>query len=91
MIATLAALAMAAAPAGDAAHKLVALQGMYEQSCQVKAYGSYDDLCNVLKKQMKEAEREQRKQRQAAKAQPAPEPAKPAEAVAVQDAAKPGS
>jgi hypothetical protein len=91
MIATLAVLAMAAAPAGDTANKLVALQGMYEQSCQVKAYGSYDDLCNVLKKQMKEIAREQKKQRAAAKAQPAPEPVKQADAAAAQDASKPGS
>jgi hypothetical protein len=50
---------------------------MYDQSCQVRAYGSYDDLCDALRKQLREAKRTKQP---AAKPVPAPAP-KPMEAL----------
>lgn len=75
MIAVLAAAAAAslATPADDAQRQLQAVRSMYEQSCQVRAYGSYDDICNALKKQLKQAERTYR----AANRRTAVAPAKP--------------
>jgi len=80
MIAIAAVAAMAAAqaqpPVTDAAQTLAAARSMYEQSCQVRAYGAYDDLCNALKRQVKEAEKAARKARDA---KPAPVSTAPAE------------
>jgi hypothetical protein len=63
MIVLVAAAALAAAePAQeDPAATLRAVQAMYDQSCQVRAYGSYDDLCDALKKQLRETAQAQRK------------------------------
>jgi hypothetical protein len=71
MIALFAAAALATQ---DPAATIAALENMYQQSCQVKAYGSYDDICNGLRKQMREAEKRLKKQAKelakAAKEQP---------------------
>lgn len=75
MIALVAAAALAAASAGPqtSAQTLDSLERMYQQSCSVKAYGSYDDICNGLRKQMKEAQKRQKKEAQAqAKTEAAP-------------------
>lgn len=65
MIAALAAAALAAAAPSDVgpsdtAKRLVDLQHIYAQSCGVRAYATYDDLCDKLKKQMRDAERSHR-------------------------------
>ncbi len=60
MMVILAAAALAAAqpaPADDPVATLAAVQDMYNQSCQVKAYAAYDDLCDALRKQIRDAER----------------------------------
>jgi hypothetical protein len=91
MITVLAVMAMSASPAAAAPrNNLVALQGMYQQSCQVKAYGSYDDICNGLKKQLKEAEKQAKRDRNQAKAAAAAEakPAEPPAAAAAEPAPK---
>lgn len=44
-------------PVEDPAETLAAVQDMYNQSCLVKAYAAYDDLCDALRKQIREAER----------------------------------
>ena len=85
MIAILAAAAVATVAAGSAdpapapTDTVAAVRAMYEQSCQERAYGSYDDLCNGLKAQLKQAEQDARKaanqRAKAAKAAPAPAPA----------------
>jgi hypothetical protein len=70
-------LAMAAAqPAvsNDPAVTLAAVKNMYEQSCQVRAYGSYDDLCNTLRNQMKAAEKALKQEQARARTRPAPSP-----------------
>jgi len=69
MIALLAAAAIAAPQ--DAGSRLAELQHMYAQSCGVRAYASFDDLCGLLKKQMREAERAYRKAARAEAATPA--------------------
>ena len=76
MIAVLAAAAaVATAAPEDTEKQLRAVQSMYQQSCQVKAYGSYDDICNLLKKQLKEAERaHKRSTSRRAAAPPPPQP-----------------
>lgn len=59
MIAALAAAVLATA--GDTgAERVAELRHMYQQSCEVRAYGSFDDLCDQLKRQMREAEKAQR-------------------------------
>lgn len=67
MIAFLLAAALAAPPPSDAvdasAKAFANLEAMYQQSCTVRAYGSFDDVCDSLRKQMKEAEKRQRKAR----------------------------
>ncbi|HTK36620.1 MAG TPA: hypothetical protein VL358_15215 [Caulobacteraceae bacterium] len=61
VLAAAAALAAAEPAPEDPAATLRAVQAMYDQSCQVRAYGSYDDLCDSLKKQLREAAQAQRK------------------------------
>jgi len=61
----LAAMAATQAPAEDPARTAAAAQAMYQQSCQVRAYGSYDDLCSALRQQVREAEKAMRKSRKA--------------------------
>ena len=68
----LAALALAAS---SPVNTVETLERMYQQSCSVKAYGSYDDICNGLRKQLKEAQKRQKqedaKAKVAAREQPA--------------------
>ena len=68
MIALLAAAVVAASP--DSGAQLADLHRMYAQSCEVRAYASFDDLCNILKKQMREAERAHRRSARAEAAEP---------------------
>lgn len=50
------------APPADAAQaRMDELKQLYDQSCRQRAYGSYDDLCDNLRKQIHEAEVELRK------------------------------
>jgi hypothetical protein len=71
MIALIAAAVAAATPV----NAVETLERMYQQSCSVKAYGSYDDICNGLRKQLKEAQKQQKKdlarQQAVAREQPA--------------------
>ena len=88
MIAVVLAAALAVPAPQDPATQLEQLDHMYQQSCSVKAYGSYDDICTGLKKQMKEAQKrlKQEVRDQAAstapRAQPASKPAAPVMAFA---------
>jgi hypothetical protein len=52
--------AAAVAVADDSGQRLADLQLIYSQSCESRAYGSFDDLCDRLKRQMRTAERAQR-------------------------------
>lgn len=64
MIALLAAAAVASVPnpAQTAeAQKLQELQVIWNQTCGVAAYGSYNDLCNSLKAQIKDYTKKQGK------------------------------
>ena len=64
MIAILAAAAVAAVPApvqSEEALKLQELQVIWNQTCGVAAYGSYNDLCNSLKAQIKDFTKKQGK------------------------------
>jgi hypothetical protein len=76
MIALALAAAVSSAQPQDAATQLEQLDHMYQQSCSVKAYGSYDDICNGLKKQMKEAQKrlKQEVRDQARNTAPSPQP-----------------
>ena len=63
-------LAMAAAVAASSPDEVAArnsadLQILYEQSCKVRAYGSYDDMCTKLRKRIKEFERDQAREARA--------------------------
>lgn len=62
MIALLAAAAAALTPTGsaDAEARMVDLRRLYATSCEVRAYATYDDLCDRLKRQMREAEKAHR-------------------------------
>lgn len=70
-----AALAAAASPT-DAEKQLAELQHIYAQSCDVRAYAAFDDLCDKLKKQMRDA---QRAHRAALRAKPAAGASRPAQ------------
>jgi len=62
MLAILAMAAVMTSAADDVAAKNRAdFDVLYNQSCKVRAYGSYDDMCNKLRKRIKEFEREQAK------------------------------
>ena len=57
-------LAMAAAVTASSAEDVAAknkadLQMLYDQSCKVRAYGSYDEMCTKLRKRIKEFQRDQ--------------------------------
>lgn len=60
MIALFAAAAAAIAAPSDATGRLADLQHLYSQSCEVRAYATFDDLCDQLKRQMREAQRAER-------------------------------
>jgi hypothetical protein len=58
----LAAAAVAAAPTpSDEAQKMQDLQVLWNQSCGSAAYGSYNDICNSLKAQMRAYQKKQGK------------------------------
>jgi hypothetical protein len=62
--------APASAPPADTAQaRMDELKLVYDQSCRQRAYGSYDDVCDNLRKQIHEAEADLRKPK------PAPVPA----------------
>lgn len=48
-------------PADDAQARMDELKLVYDQSCRQRAYGSYDDVCDNLRKQIREAEVDLRK------------------------------
>jgi hypothetical protein len=85
-------LAMAAAVTASGADDVAAknkadLQMLYDQSCKVRAYGSYDDMCNKLRKRIKEFERDQaRADRDRSRTAAAPPPAAPVETPTTQPA-----
>ena len=55
MLAVLALAGLAPAPADDTASSLAELQQMYDQSCAAREYGAYDDLCDQLSHQLRDA------------------------------------
>jgi len=61
MIAILAAAVTGLTPAPDGERQLVELRRIYAQSCQVRAYASFDDLCERVKRQLRDAERAHRR------------------------------
>lgn len=65
MIAIVAAAVTALAAPSDAEKHLAELQSLYEQSCGVRAYAAFDDLCSPLKRQLRDAEKAARKAEQA--------------------------
>jgi hypothetical protein len=66
--ATTAPTASAAAQPGELtpAQELKALQDIYAQSCGDRAYGSFEDACFDMRKQIREVEKQMRKQAQEA-------------------------
>ena len=82
MIAMLAAAAVALSAPTDADKRLEELRLIYSQSCEVRAYATYDRLCEGVKKQMREAEKAHRRAKRdkstvaltAPAAQPSPPP-----------------
>lgn len=79
MIAALIAAAALSAPdiaAADADKRFADLQLIYAQSCEVRAYATFDRMCESLKRQVREAEKAHRK---AARAKPAVKAAAKAE------------
>lgn len=65
MIAVLAAALVAASAEPpspeDAKRQMDELQSLYQQSCEVRAYASYDDVCEGLKSQLHDAQKAYRK------------------------------
>lgn len=61
MIVLIAAAVLATAEPTEAQRQLDDLRFMYEQSCGSRAYATFDDICDTLKKQMKTAERTAKK------------------------------
>ena len=68
-------------PADDTASSLAGLQQMYDQSCAAREYGAYDDLCDQLSHQLRdaraEAAREARRNAVEARRHPRAAPASP--------------
>ena len=65
----------ASTPPEDPAATLVAAQDLYNQSCGVKGYASYDDLCGPLRDSIREARKladkaARQKQKPSAKSEP---------------------
>jgi hypothetical protein len=57
-----AAVATTASPADDpAVQKMQELQVIWNQTCAVAGYGSYNDLCNSLKAQIRDYQKKQGK------------------------------
>lgn len=69
MIALFAAAVVAVAAPSAADQRMAELQHIYSQSCEVRAYATFDDLCDRLKQQMRQAQRDQKA---AARVRPAP-------------------
>ena len=82
MIALLAAAAAALAAPTDADRRMEELRLIYAQSCEVRAYATYDRLCEGVKKQMRDAEKAHRRARRdkatVALSPPAAQPSPPA-------------
>ena len=55
----------------EADKRLADLQLIYSQSCEVRAYATFDRMCDDLKRQVREAQKAHRK---AARTRPAAEP-----------------
>ncbi len=55
MLAVMALAGVAPAPSDDTASSLAELQQMYDQSCAAREYGAYDDLCDQLSHQLRDA------------------------------------
>lgn len=75
MIAALIAAAALAAQTGagaEADRRFADLQLIYSQSCEVRAYATFDRMCSDLKRQIRAAEKAHRK---AARTRPAAAPA----------------
>ncbi len=45
-------------PADDPAANLAGLQQIYDQSCAAREYGAFDDVCDQLKTQLRQAQRD---------------------------------
>jgi hypothetical protein len=58
LAAALAAPPEAADPPQSPQDKMDALQQVYDQSCGSRGYGEYDDVCNSIRDQIREADRE---------------------------------
>jgi hypothetical protein len=72
MIVSLIAAAAALSAPTEADRRMADLQLIYAQSCEVRAYATFDRMCTDLKRQMREAEKAYRKEAQARpKAKPA--------------------
>jgi hypothetical protein len=72
MIAMLLAAAVAASAPTDGEKNLVELRRLYSQSCEVRAYATFDRMCEGVRKQVREAERAQKR---SARARPQASPA----------------
>ncbi len=67
--------------ADDPAANLAALQQLYAQSCGSRGYAAYDDVCNQISRQIRQAEVELRRSTHAGPTRPsAPPPVAPAAA-----------
>jgi hypothetical protein len=58
LAAALAAPPEAAEPPQSPQDKMDALQQVYDQSCGSRGYGEYDDVCNSIREQIREADKE---------------------------------
>jgi hypothetical protein len=58
LAAALAAPPDAADPPQSPQDKMDALQQVYDQSCGSRGYGEYDDVCNSIREQIREADKE---------------------------------
>ena len=82
MIATLLAATVALSAPTESQRRLAELRHIYAQSCEVRAYATFDRMCEGLRKQVREAERVERREarsrpRRSETAPAAPVPAAP--------------
>ena len=70
----------AAEPADDPAATLEGLQQIYDQSCAAREYGAFDDVCDQLRTQLRQARAEAARQAHGRGAAPASHPAPPVRA-----------
>ena len=78
----LAVLALLAAdpPEASTADKLGEVKLIYEKTCRQRAYGAYDDLCDNLKRQIRDYEKDLKREaaeKAAGTAKPTPKPPSP--------------